>query len=182
VIPEDVAQRFRVPLGFVGAAIFLLVARPTPATLAVGAAAAFAGLLLRAWAAGHIVKNDRLATDGPYAYTRNPLYLGSFLIAAGFGLAGHWAFLPFVGVFFALIYLPTMQRERDQLAQRYGADYAAYAAAVPMFLPRLKGTGDGRAAREPFRLSLYLRHREWQAALGFSAILVFLVWRMGQGS
>jgi protein-S-isoprenylcysteine O-methyltransferase Ste14 len=181
VIPEEVAQRFRVPLGFVGAALYLVLARPTPRSFLVGVLTAFVGLLVRAWAAGHIIKNERLATAGPYAFTRNPLYLGSFLLAAGFAIAGHFAFLPFVVAFFALIYRPTMRRERDQLAVRYGAAYEAYARQVPMFLPRLSPwSGEaGEASESPsFSLARYLRHREWQAALGFAAAVLFLVWRM----
>jgi len=85
---EQVARRLRLPLGFILAALYLAFGpRPSPLTLGVGVALALGGLTIRAWAAGHIVKNDRLATTGPYAHTRNPLYFGSFLIAAGFAIA-----------------------------------------------------------------------------------------------
>src|SRR5207237_10202837 len=77
-------QRWRVPLGFACAALFFLLARPTPLTLLIGAIVAVPGLALRAWASGHLRKNESLAIGGPYAYTCNPLYLGSFLLGLGF--------------------------------------------------------------------------------------------------
>ena len=77
-------QRFRVPLGFLFAAIFLIFAKPELLTLFMGGAIAVVGLLVRAWAAGHIRKNQTLAVSGPYAHTRNPLYLGSFILGVGF--------------------------------------------------------------------------------------------------
>ena len=131
-------QRWRVPLGFVCAALFILFARPRPATLAAGAAVSFVGILLRAWASGHIRKNDALAVSGPYAYTRNPLYLGSFILGLGFTIgSGRW----WLGILFAAlflgIYLPVMRVESATLADLFGESFQAYAAAVPLFLPRL---------------------------------------------
>ena len=80
-------QRWRVPLGFACAAVFIVLARPTRLSLAAGGGVALVGLALRAWASGHIRKNDRLAVSGPYAHTRNPLYLGSFILGLGFTVA-----------------------------------------------------------------------------------------------
>jgi protein-S-isoprenylcysteine O-methyltransferase Ste14 len=117
---EQVARRLRLPLGFALAALYLAFGpRPTPLTLAVGAAVALTGLSMRAWAAGHIVKNDRLATTGPYAHTRNPLYFGSFLIAAGFAIAAHWSLLLVVVAFFALVYGPTIEKERAKISAMF---------------------------------------------------------------
>ena len=90
-----------------------------------------------AWAAGHIVKNERLATTGPYAHTRNPLYFGSFLIAAGFALAAHWSLLLLVIAFFVLVYGPTMERERANIRGRFPEAYAAWESNVPAFVPRI---------------------------------------------
>ena len=91
-------QRARVPLGFLVGGLYLFFARANPVTLGIGAAIAFVGVLIRAWAAGHIVKNSQLATTGPYAHVRNPLYFGSFLLAAGFAIAAHPILLAFVGL------------------------------------------------------------------------------------
>jgi phospholipid methyltransferase len=122
---EQAARRLRLPLGFVLAALYFAFGpRPTPLTLAVGGLLALVGLMVRAWAAGHIVKNDRLATTGPYAHTRNPLYFGSFLIAAGFAVAAHWSLLLIVVAFFALVYGPTIERERAKVSAMFPEAYA----------------------------------------------------------
>ena len=95
-------QRWRVPLGFLCAILFMVFAQPRPTTLAVGAVVSILGLAIRAWASGHIRKNSALATSGPYAFTRNPLYLGSFLLGVGFTIAsGFWP----LGILFALLFL-----------------------------------------------------------------------------
>lgn len=160
-------QRWRVPLGFLCGAIFVLFARPRPLTLAIGGAVALLGLILRAWAAGHIRKNTELAVSGPYAYTRNPLYLGSFLLGIGFTVASGQ---PLLGLLFAAlflgIYLPVMRVEAATLAGLFGEDYGRYSGAVPLFIPRLFPYRDERGTDVKFDASLYLRYREYRAALG----------------
>lgn len=166
-------QRWRVPLGFACGAIFLVLAKPRPLTLVVGGAVALVGLLLRAWASGHLRKNARLAVSGPYAFTRNPLYLGSFVLGVGFTVAassGPWMFLLLGGIFAVLflgIYVPVMRVEAETLAELFGDDYRRYARAVPLFFPRLtpyRAANKGEEAT--FDASLYLRYREYRAALG----------------
>ena len=160
-------QRWRVPLGFLCGALFLIFARPRPLSLAIGGAVALVGLTLRAWAAGHIRKNAQLATSGPYAYTRNPLYLGSFLLGVGFTIASAQ---PLLGILFAAlflgIYLPVMRVEAATLAELFGEDYTRYARAVPLFAPRLRPYSDEKTGDARFDVSLYLRYREYRAALG----------------
>ena len=168
-------QKLRVPLGFVVGGLYLFFARPNPLTLGVGAAIAFVCVLMRGWAAGHIVKNDRLATTGPYAHTRNPLYFGSFLIAAGFAIAAHWSMLLLVIVFFALVYGPTIRSEREFVRSRFPEAYDEYERNVPAFLPRpvpWRGGGGGDAT-VPFSFALYMRHREWQAGLVFVLVMLW---------
>ena len=173
-----VAKRLRLPLGFALGTGYLLLARPTAALLGMGAAVALAGLLIRGWASGHIMKNDRLATSGAYAYTRNPLYFGSFLIGMGFALAAHWGFVLVVALFFAFIYVPTMQRERANIAQRFPEAYADYCANVPQFVPRLTPWNQTGGQSGGFSRALYLKHGEWKAALGYGAALLVLVLRL----
>lgn len=171
------AARLRLPLGFVVAALYIAFARPNDATLAVGAGVALAGVLVRAWAAGHIMKNDRLATTGPYAHTRNPLYFGSFLIACGFAIAAHWALVIFVFVFWLLIYGPTIARERTKIMAMFPDSYPEFERHVPPFFPRLlpwRGGGEGTA----FSPALYMRHGEWRAALGYLGTMTWLVLRL----
>jgi hypothetical protein len=156
---------------------YLIFANPSPLTLGVGGAIALIGVIIRGWASGHISKNERLATTGPYAHTRNPLYFGSFLIAAGFAIAAQWALLLVVVAFFVLIYAPTMQRERANIAGRFPEAYEAYSANVPAFVPRptpWKAThpeDDGG-----FSLDLYMKHGEWKAGLTYLLVIAWLTW------
>ncbi|HJZ81009.1 MAG TPA: isoprenylcysteine carboxylmethyltransferase family protein [Pyrinomonadaceae bacterium] len=157
-------QRWRVPLGFLCAALFLLFARPTLVTMLVGAVVALPGLALRAWASGHLRKNEALATTGPYAYTRNPLYLGSFLMGIGFTIAAGRVLLSIFFVVMILgIYLPVMRVESETLAELFGKKYERYASEVPLFWPRLSPY---RRTENEFDRSLYLRYREYRAAVG----------------
>jgi protein-S-isoprenylcysteine O-methyltransferase Ste14 len=160
-------QRWRVPLGFVCAAVFLFFARPTPKALLIGAAVSLLGLALRAWAAGHIRKNAELATSGPYAFTRNPLYLGSFLLGLGFTIASGQLLLGllFAGLFLG-IYLPVMRVEASTMAQLFGSRYETYKQSVPLFFPRITPFRESESARTRFDGTLYLRYREYRAALG----------------
>jgi protein-S-isoprenylcysteine O-methyltransferase Ste14 len=159
-------QRWRVPLGFACAALFFLLAQARPLTLIVGGLVALPGLALRAWATGHLRKNDALATTGPYAYTRNPLYLGSFVIGLGFTIAAGRLILGLVSALLFLgIYVPVMRVETKTLDELFGKEYQDYAAAVPMFLPRVTAYRAG-AAKAKFDPALYRRYREYQAAIG----------------
>ena len=155
------------PLGFLCAALFILLARPSPVTLVIGGALSVLGLGIRAWAAGHIRKNTALATSGPYAYTRNPLYLGSFLLGLGFTIgAGRWLLgILFAGLFLG-IYFPVMRVESGTLAQLFRDSYDRYASEVPLFFPRFMPYRKGAAELTEFDSNLYMRYREYRAALG----------------
>jgi protein-S-isoprenylcysteine O-methyltransferase Ste14 len=161
-----------VPLGFACAAVFIILAKPNARSLAVGGAVALVGLGVRAWASGHIRKNDRLAVSGPYAHTRNPLYLGSFILGIGFTVAASsslWLFAALGGLFALLflgIYIPVMRVEASTLAGLFGEEYARYAAAVPLLFPRLTPYRQDESAPVAFDAGLYMRYREYRAALG----------------
>lgn len=176
-----VATRSRVPLGFLFAAAYLWWARPTWGSLLAGVAVVAAGVMVRALAAGHIRKNAALATTGPYAYTRNPLYLGSILIALGFILAARnwWIGLAALAMF-AFIYLPVIRNEEAYLRSAF-PEYEPYARSVPRLLPRLTpyraGSGDD-AGRGRFSAELYLRHREYNAVLGSALMIGALILKM----
>jgi len=157
-------QRWRVPLGFLCAALFFFFAQPTVWTLLVGGIVALPGLGLRAWASGHLKKNETLATTGPYAFTRNPLYLGSFIMGLGFTIAAGRAFLVLIFIIMILgIYLPVMRVESQTLSELFGKKYQRYASEVPLFWPRFSPY---RQNEVEFDSSLYLRYREYRAAVG----------------
>ena len=168
-------QRWRVPLGFICAALFFVFSRPRPLTLAIGGAVALPGLALRAWATGHLRKNDALATTGPYAYTRNPLYLGSFVMGVGFTIASGRLIL---GVIFAAlflgIYVPVMRVESATLTQLFGERYLGYVNVVPLFLPRLSPYRNGATQKNKFDAELYKRYREYRAAIGMTVAWALL--------
>jgi protein-S-isoprenylcysteine O-methyltransferase Ste14 len=171
------ARRIRVPLGFVFAVLYFWLARPTWKFIALGAIGIVPGLLIRALASGHVRKNEALAMSGPYAYTRNPLYLGSLLIGIGFAVAARswWVGVVLVVMFFA-IYVPVIRDEEAFLRQRF-PEFEEYARRVPRMLPRItlaRTNEDGGG----FSLDLYLTHREYNALLGAVAMLAALIFKM----
>jgi len=123
-------------------------------------------------ASGHLQKNERLATRGPYAYTRNPLYLGSLILALGFALASlnGWVAIGLV-VIFAGIYLPVIQAEEIFLRTRF-PEFAQYAGKVPRIFPRVRHFPHPDGG---FSWGLYLKHREYNALLGSAALMAALV-------
>jgi hypothetical protein len=162
---------------------FLLLARPTPRLLVLGAVLAAVGVALRGWAAGLIRKDRELTVAGPYAHTRNPLYLGSLLIGLGVTVAGgRWELLILFAVFFAIVYGAVMRGETRALEERFGDRYVSWAREVPLFVPRL-APYRGAPADEPdeaaragarFTFERWRRNREWEALLGVIAGFVFL--------
>jgi len=172
-----------VPAGFVLAPLLFISARPTQGSLAAGAFIAIIGLAIRGWASGHVKKNQELTTSGPYAHTRNPLYLGTFLL--GIGVAAGGGTLWFVGVFAAfylMIYVPVMLTEAETMQALFSEEYEAYRRAVPLFVPRFTpyrassqiGHNHTRSEERQFDLALYMRHREYRAVVGFVAAYALL--------
>jgi protein-S-isoprenylcysteine O-methyltransferase Ste14 len=157
-------QRIRVPLGFLSAIIVVVFARPTALTIAIGSGVAIIGLLIRGWASGHIRKAEQLATGGPYAFTRNPLYLGSFIIGIGFTVAtGVWWMPVAFCIVFAAIYFPVMLIEASDVREIFGSEFDEYERNVPLFFPRLSAW---KPSGNKFDFQLYLRYREYRAAIG----------------
>jgi protein-S-isoprenylcysteine O-methyltransferase Ste14 len=170
-----IAKRIRVPLGFLFAAFYLVFARPRGWSLAAGSAVALAGVWIRAISSGHVKKNEELATSGPYAYTRNPLYFGSMVIAAGFALAAlRWEIDLAIVVLFLTIYVPVIRGEEQYLSQHF-VNYSEYCSRVPRLLPRLCAGDQGRSR---FSSELYWKHREYNALLGTLAVIAALAVRL----
>lgn len=171
-----IATRLRVPLGFAFAVVYLWFAQPSWESLVAGSGLIVAGIGIRAAASGHIRKNAELATTGPYAYTRNPLYLGSILIAVGFVIAARSIWIGVAAaVVFAIIYLPVIGAEERYLRSAF-PDYAEYAAHVPRFFPRPTPWRVGTEGTLPqFSRELYMRHREYNSILGSALMLAALI-------
>jgi len=184
-MPADwsrIARRIRVPMGFVFAGVYIWLARPTFVSMAWSLLLVLPGLWLRGYAAGYVKKNAELTMTGPYAYTRNPLYLGSMLIAFGFAAASKSIVIVLLlAVLFAIIYIPVIHSEEAFLRSRF-ADFDAYAASVPRLVPRLRPVSV--ATREPersagsFSFPLYRKHREYNALMGATAIYAVLALRI----
>lgn len=170
-----IARRIRVPLGFAFAVLYLWRARPTWISFVVGAAIAALGLGIRAVASGHVDKNEELAKTGPYAYVRNPLYLGSIIVAIGFAVAARDVVIALlIVVMFIVIYVPTIRSEERYLRTRFPG-YSAYARAVPRLVPRTLGFS---GMTQGFSRALYLKHREYNASFGAAMMLAALVVKM----
>ena len=168
-----IAKRIRVPLGFVLAVLYLWLARPGWASVSGGAVVALVGVLIRASASGYVKKNEELTTTGPYAYTRNPLYLGSIVIAAGFAVAALsvWIVVIFA-IMFVAIYVPVIRGEEAFLNATFPDQFRQYTSTVPRLIPRLTRAHAGYGS---FSRDLYWHHREYNAALGTAAMLAALV-------
>ena len=176
---SHIARRIRVPLGFLFAVFYFWLARPSWGSLGLGALVVAPGLLVRALASGHVRKNETLAMSGPYAYTRNPLYVGSLLMGLGFCVAARswWVGMALVVMFFA-IYLPVI-RDEETFLRRTFPEFEEYAGQVPRMFPRfVPHVGIGSEASAGFSLDLYLKHREYNALTGTLAMMVALVVKM----
>ena len=186
---ERVARRIRVPLGFVVAALYffeLWRRAPEPGAIEWSFALVLSGLWLRGYAAGFVKKNRELTQTGPYAYTRNPLYLGSILIAAGFAVALlSWVVAAALAVMFLLIYVPVIASEERFLRATF-SEFDAYCRRVPRLIPRLKparvsaafkrsGEDSSEVISGSFSFALYLRHREYNSAIGATLLYLSLL-------
>ena len=173
---KKISRRIRVPLGFLFTIVYFWLARPSPRSLLISLALVVPGILLRGYASGYVKKNAELTTTGPYAYTRNPLYLGSILIAFGFALAAQslWVAVA-LSLLFVLIYWPVILGEEEYLRGEF-PEYAKYTKRVPRLLPRpwaLHSTVKGK-----FSFELYRKHREYNSLLGSFCMYLVLVARM----
>jgi protein-S-isoprenylcysteine O-methyltransferase Ste14 len=173
-------MRWRVRAGYLVGVLYWLLARPTPHSIVYGAVLAAFGLLVRGIASGHLRKDRELAVTGPYACTRNPLYLGSALLAAGFIVVGHsWIAGVLVGAYFGIFYYAVMRNEEEDLLARFGAAFADYAARVPLFFPRapkgpVEPTGSASGSGK-FSSAQYMRNREYKALIG-TAVGLGIMW------
>jgi protein-S-isoprenylcysteine O-methyltransferase Ste14 len=166
-------QRLRVPSGFLLGASFLWFARPTPQSLLLGLPVSAAGLWLRGWAAGHLRKNQKLTTSGPYGWLRNPLYAGTLLAASGLAIAAAQPWLgALVAAVFLLVYWPVMEQEEQHLRKLF-PEFEAYAARVPLLAPR----PPAERAPERFDWAIYRRNEEYKALLGFALAAAYLAYR-----
>jgi protein-S-isoprenylcysteine O-methyltransferase Ste14 len=169
-------SRLRVPIGYGVFALVVILARPRVASVAAGIALAALGEGLRLWASGHIEKTERLATGGPYAHTRNPLYVGSALMAVGVAVAAASPFaVAAVAAYFAAFYPAVIREESAFLARRFPEQYAAWAREVPAFVPRLRPAGPRASGFDWRRVRA---NREWRTAAALPVVAALLAARL----
>lgn len=175
-LPGEFFMRWRVRLGYPLAIAVLWFSRPLPRSVIVGGLVGLVGLWLRAFAAGYLHKQEILTVTGPYAYTRNPLYLGSAILALGVGIATRsWISASLLVVYFVVFYFAVMRREERELHARHGTSFEEYTRAVPLFLPRLTPAKLAGESAGSFSFAQYKKNHEWQAAVGFLLILAALL-------
>ena len=168
-------SRLRVPLGYLAGALVVVLARPRPWSIACGLALAVLGETVRLWASGHIEKTRRLATGGPYAHTRNPLYLGSTLLAVGVAVASASVIVvAAVAVYLAIFYPAVIREESAFLSAKFPEEWAAWAKDVPAFLPR-PTPGGPRETR--FDWARVRTNREWRTAAALPVAAALLLAR-----
>jgi protein-S-isoprenylcysteine O-methyltransferase Ste14 len=174
---HKIARRIRVPMGFVFAAAYIWLARPSARSIIAGSSIALIGLVVRALASGHVRKNEQLTVSGLYAHTRNPLYLGSLIIAAGFAVSARsWWVALIAAVIFVTIYIPVMRSEEAFLRAQF-PKFDDYARQVPQLFPRITPY---QSSANVFSPHLYCKHREYNAAIGsvlmIAALIIKVVW------
>lgn len=177
----DFFARWRVRLGYFLAVILLVLARPTPKSIAIGGLVGLVGLAIRAYAAGYLHKQDVLTTTGPYSYTRNPLYFGSSFLALGAALAMRsWIAGALLLVYFALVYSFVMSREEGELRGHHGEAFEVYAASVPLFFPSLRPQNPSAFDSASFSWAQYKKNHEYEAFFGLLVLLFTLLvkWRL----
>jgi len=177
----DFFARWRVRIGYMLAGGVLWLSRPEPRSILLGAGVGLVGLWIRAYSAGYLHKQEVLTVTGPYARTRNPLYFGSSILTLGAALAMNslWSGTLLL-LYFVLVYSFVMRREEMEIRARHGAAFDAYAAAVPLFFPRLKAGGQSEPRAATFSWAQYRKNHEYEAAVGFFLLLIGLIviWRL----
>lgn len=172
---RELAARSRVPLGFVLVVLYMITAQPSWPRFLCGAAIGLSGILLRAWATGHLEKNQQLCTSGPYAYTRNPLYLGSAIVATGFALAGGlWSIAMLYALVLQFVYWPVVLEEESHLRKLFPG-FADYAQKVPRFWPTLVPQ---LQSEKRFQMTIYKRNQEYNALIAYLVVMALLLWKL----
>ena len=128
---------------------------------------------MRAFASGHVQKDKQLTTSGPYAYTRNPLYLGSLIMAAGFAVAARsWWIVAIMLLIFALIYAPVIAGEERYLPANVPRIRRIFPLVCRAFF---RACHPYRGQPGEYSAERYWRHREYQASLGCAIVLLILI-------
>ena len=171
--PREWLSRLRVRAGLFAAVAVLILARPIWSSVVIGIIISLAGVAIRAWASGHLRKEKALAVSGPYRFSRNPLYLGNFVMGVGIVVGAHsWWVLGLFVVYFAVFYPLIIRRERERMKELFPEQYEEYRRRVPSFFPSLLRRRF--PSRGKFSWALYRQNKEFRALAGMLAFWVAL--------
>ena len=169
-----VIYRWRVRVTLIFVILAVVLAKPEVWSILVGIGLTIAGLLIRTWACGHLEKEKKLTTSGPYRYTRNPLYFGNLLIGLGVVTGAHsWWVLAGAFVVFGIFYSVIILSEKQKMEELFPAEYAEYKRLVPLFFPSFFSTLSRKKIR--FNKTLYKENREYRAIIGSVFFWIILV-------
>ncbi len=175
-VPELIS-RLRVRTGSLIAVAVLLLATPTWPSVLVGIFLSALGLVVRTWASGHLRKEKKLAVSGPYRYSRNPLYLGNFILGIGIAAGAYsWWVLAIAGLYFALFYPILILEEKKRMKELFPQEYEEYGKKVPLFFPSFRKRND--SSPEKFSWLLYKQNKEYRALLGTAAFWLLLITKL----
>lgn len=164
--------RWRTRAVFIGLILVLVLSRPNLISFLSGLGVCLMGLLIRAWASGHLIKEKRLTVSGPYQYTRNPLYFGNLIIGISVVIGSFsWIVIIIFVVYFLLFYPPVVKREKEKMKNLFSKEYQEYEKKVPLFFPHLKPHRSPE--KKQFNWELYKKNKEYRAIL--EAILFWLL-------
>ena len=172
----NVKRSLRIPIGFLAGLLFIWRAEPSTASYAVGAVFIVLGELIRFVSSGTLKKFEGVTRNGIYQYTRNPLYIGSFILGAGACIMSRdWLFSCLFFGFFILLYGRVIFREERYLAGRYGEDYVRYRAEVPRFFPRSFDIASVLRETSP---ALAIKNKEGKTLWGIAAVFIIMAVKM----
>ena len=157
--------------------LFAWLGTPSRVSMAVGIPLIVVGIAIRTWAAGHLRRNRQLATSGPYAYVRDPLYLGRLFLLCGLAVLAHnpytYALFGLGMLVFFLNYMPRkLRKETERLEGYFGQDYVAYRTEVRSLVPRLRPYPKRSLQRWGFATFWRENREQW---LAFAIVLIVVV-------
>jgi protein-S-isoprenylcysteine O-methyltransferase Ste14 len=163
----EIVIRYRSFVGILGLITILYLSEPSPRSVFIGFFFIIAGMFFRGWSSGYIDKDNELATQGPFALTRNPLYFGNFILGVGIAVAGNNVCCYIIFVVYYLLFFPfLMVIEHRRLKKRFGKQYEEWAKSSNSFFPKIK-----RLDKRGFNISFYMKNREYKV-LYFSLLVV----------
>lgn len=166
-------ERYRAFIGIISLLIVLYFAKPNAKSIAIGFIFIMLGTFFRAWASGFINKNNELATNGPYALSRNPLYFGNFILGVGIAIASNQVFCYIIfAVYYFLFFPALMIMENKRMRDKFGKKYENWSKGLNSFFPGIKKIKSGG-----FNISYYMNNKEYKVIYFSLFIVITLIFK-----